>query len=95
MSKFPLLQPDGTPLPGDGLVRVSRESLIRLKRQGGSLPLRAIRVRSRTTGAYLSRLRGRGMEFDEARPYQAGDEIRHIDWRITARTGQPYSKLFR
>lgn len=95
MSKSPLLQPDGTLLPGDGLVRVSRESLISLKRTGGSLPLRAIRVRSRTTGAYLSRLKGRGMEFDEARPYQAGDEIRHIDWRITARTGQPYSKLFR
>jgi len=85
----------GTDLPGDGLVQISRTSLIRLKQQGGNLPLRAIRVRSPSSGAYLSRFKGRGMEFDEARPYQAGDEIRNIDWRVTARTGQPYSKLFR
>jgi len=95
MPEFPLSHSDGIQLPGDGLVQMSRAALIRLKRLGGNLPLRAIRVRSRSSGAYLSRLRGRGMEFDEARPYQAGDEIRNIDWRITARTGQPYSKLFR
>ena len=95
MSNSRLSYTDGSPLPGDGLVQISRASLIRLKRWGGDLPLRAIRVRSRSSGAYLTRLKGRGMEFDEARPYQAGDEIRNIDWRITARTGQPYSKLFR
>lgn len=95
MSSSPLIHSDGSRLSGDGLVQMSRASLIRLKRLGGDLPLRAIRVRSRSSGAYLSRLKGRGMEFDEARPYQAGDEIRNIDWRITARTGQPHSKLFR
>ena len=95
MSNSQLLHSDRKSIPGDGLVQMSRAALIRLKGQGGNLPLRAIRVRSHTSGAYLSRLRGRGMEFDEARPYQAGDEIRNIDWRITARTGQPYSKLFR
>ncbi len=95
MTDSHLLHTAGDPLPGDGLVQVSQTSLIRLRQQGGNLPLRAIRVRSRTSGAYLSRLRGLGMEFDEARPYQAGDEIRNIDWRITARTGQPHSKLFR
>lgn len=35
------------------------------------------------------------MEFDEARPYQPGDEIRHLDWRVTARTGRAHTKLFR
>ena len=62
---------------------------------GGDLPLRAIRVRSRSSGAYLTRLKGRGMEFDEAAPLPGRRWIRNIDWRITARTGQPYSKLFR
>lgn len=38
--------------------------------------------------------RGRGMEFSEVRPYQAGDDIRNIDWRVTARTQKPYTKLF-
>jgi uncharacterized protein (DUF58 family) len=35
------------------------------------------------------------MEFDESRPYQPGDDVRNIDWRVTARTGNTYSKLFR
>lgn len=84
-----------TTLPDDGLVQISRAALIRLKQRGDNLPLRTIRVRSRRSGAHLTRLRERGMEFDEARLYQPGDEIRHIDWRITARTGKPHSKLFR
>lgn len=46
-------------------------------------------------GGHLSRLKGRGMEFDEVRHYQSGDDIRAIDWRVTARTGQTYTKLFR
>ncbi|RUO59401.1 DUF58 domain-containing protein [Pseudidiomarina insulisalsae] len=47
------------------------------------------------TGALLSKTRGRGMEFDEVRHYQAGDDVRAIDWRVTARTGSPHTKLFR
>lgn len=47
------------------------------------------------SGAYLSKLKGRGMEFDEARHYQAGDDIRAIDWRVTARTGKAHTKVFR
>lgn len=38
--------------------------------------------------------RGRGMEFAEVRPYQVGDDVRNIDWRVTARTQKPYTKLF-
>lgn len=45
-------------------------------------------------GEYHSVFKGRGMEFDEVRPYQAGDEIRFIDWNVTARTGEPYIKRY-
>ena len=45
-------------------------------------------------GNVRSRLRGRGMEFEEARPYQAGDDIRSIDWRVSARTGMTHTKVF-
>src|SRR5678809_1049401 len=45
-------------------------------------------------GAYLSVFKGRGMEFDEVRPYVPGDDIRSIDWNVTARTGEPYVKRF-
>jgi len=47
-----------------------------------------------TSGRHLSKLRGRGMDFAEVRNYQAGDEIRHMEWRITARTGRPHIKLY-
>ncbi len=45
-------------------------------------------------GAYLSVFKGRGMEFDEVRPYVPGDDIRAIDWNVTARTGEPHVKRF-
>jgi len=46
-------------------------------------------------GAHQSAQRGRGMEFQEVRPYVAGDDPRTIDWRVTARRGRPHTKLFR
>src|SRR5512140_961148 len=45
-------------------------------------------------GAYLSVFKGRGMEFDEVRPYVPGDDVRAIDWNVTARTGEPHVKRF-
>ena len=45
-------------------------------------------------GAYLSVFKGRGMEFDEVRPYVPGDDVRTIDWNVTARTGDAYVKRF-
>lgn len=53
-------------------------------------PLQATR-----SGGHLSRFRGRGMEFDESRRYQPGDDPRYMDWRVSARTGKPHIKLFR
>lgn len=46
------------------------------------------------SGARSSPFRGRGMEYAESRPYAAGDDVRHIDWRVTARSGRVHSKLF-
>src|SRR5438067_9995998 len=45
-------------------------------------------------GAYLSVFKGLGMEFDEVRPYVPGDDVRDIDWNVTARTGEPHIKRF-
>jgi uncharacterized protein (DUF58 family) len=52
-------------------------------------------IRGKQSGNYLSRSKGRGMEFDEVRHYQTGDDVRAIDWRVTARTGKTHTKLFR
>lgn len=52
-------------------------------------------IKSAMAGALSSRFKGRGMEFDEARHYQPGDDIRSIDWRVTARTGKTHTKLYR
>ena len=53
------------------------------------------RVLTDMGGTHLSGFRGRGMEFEEHRAYQPGDDVRAIDWRVTARTGQTHIKLFR
>ena len=45
-------------------------------------------------GDYHSNFKGRGMTFSEVREYQPGDDIRFIDWNVTARTGKPYIKVF-
>ena len=46
------------------------------------------------SGEYHSVFKGRGMEFSEVREYQFGDDIRNIDWNVTARLGHPYIKVF-
>ncbi|MFP6656145.1 MAG: DUF58 domain-containing protein [Myxococcota bacterium] len=45
-------------------------------------------------GEYVSVFKGRGMEFDEVRPYVPGDDVRTIDWNVTARMGEPYVKRY-
>jgi len=54
----------------------------------------ARRGRHGVSGHALSPLRGRGMEYAESREYAIGDDARHIDWRLTARSGRPHTKLF-
>ena len=51
-------------------------------------------AKSLLLGNVRSRFRGRGMEFEEARPYQPGDDIRAIDWRVSARTGKTHTKVY-
>jgi uncharacterized protein (DUF58 family) len=62
--------------------------------------IRRIEIRTRHkvedlfAGSYLSVFKGRGIEFDEVRPYQSGDDIRSVDWNVTARMGELYVKRF-
>ena len=62
--------------------------------------IRYIQIRTSKTvndvmaGEYKSAFRGAGMEFDEVREYQPGDEVRSIDWNVTARQGRPFVKRF-
>lgn len=51
-------------------------------------------VNTLSGGEYQSAFKGRGMEFSEVRAYNYGDDIRQIDWNVTARTGDPYIKIF-
>ncbi|MFG0261248.1 MAG: DUF58 domain-containing protein [Novipirellula sp. JB048] len=63
--------------------------------------IRRIQIRSShvvddlLAGGWHSAFKGRGMEFEEVRPYAIGDDVRTIDWNVTARADQPYVKLFR
>ena len=75
--------------------QIEVSELVALRRSAQQLRLKHRRVRAAHNGGHLSRLRGRGMEFDDVRAYQAGDDVRHIDWGITARTGEPHTKLYR
>ncbi|MCW9046934.1 MAG: DUF58 domain-containing protein [Gammaproteobacteria bacterium] len=79
----------------DDVVRIKQSTLISLNRDARQLPLNSASIRAQFNGQYLSTFKGRGMEFDESRPYQPGDDIRAMDWRVTARTGKAHSKVFR
>lgn len=92
-NKTPTTTPPGE--RDDGIVRVSLASLLAMHRGAETLSLRPRRVRALSSGGYLSPFKGRGMEFDEVRPYAQGDDVRSIDWRVTARSGRPHTKLFR
>ena len=76
-------------------VRVTLADLLRLHAAGEALHLTVPRVRVAASGGHLSPYKGRGVEFDESRLYQPGDDLRTIDWRVTARTGKPHTKVFR
>jgi uncharacterized protein (DUF58 family) len=72
------------------------EELVVLRGAAQGLDLHAHRPAiARLFGSHRSAQRGRGLEFEEVRPYAPGDDVRHIDWRVTARRGSPHTKLFR
>jgi uncharacterized protein (DUF58 family) len=72
------------------------EELVALRGAAHGLSLRGRKgARAAMLGEHSSAQRGRGLEFQEVRPYVAGDDPRNIDWRVTARRGRPHTKLFR
>ncbi|MFI8719113.1 DUF58 domain-containing protein [Stenotrophomonas sp. NPDC077464] len=82
----------GAALAGNG-VQPSLAELVALRRSAHRLaPAR--RGRLVHAGQAPSPMRGRGMEYAESRDYVPGDDARHIDWRVTARTGRAHTKLF-
>lgn len=70
--------------------------LVALRGASRSLRLRAQgAARALLLGSHRGSHRGRGLEFEEVRPYAPGDDVRSIDWRVTARRGRVHTKLFR
>lgn len=75
---------------------VTIKELIQYRNKTALLDLKPRRtIQAKLAGSYVTKTKGRGMEFDEARHYQPGDDIRAIDWRVTARTGKTHTKLYR
>jgi uncharacterized protein (DUF58 family) len=77
--------------PGPAGVMLDRETFQKIRRI--QIRTRAI-LQSGIVGAYHAVFKGRGMEFAEVREYQPGDDVRSIDWNVTARMGTPYVKQF-
>ncbi|RUL74409.1 DUF58 domain-containing protein [Dyella choica] len=79
---------------GDGRVRVSLAELIALRGRVARLRMPPQDSRATRVGTQTSRLYGRGMDYAESRAYQPGDDVRRLDWRLTARSGRLHTKLF-
>lgn len=79
----------------DSGIHVSLEELILLRRHAKEINLvNPQKVMTDRVGGYLSKFKGRGIDFEEVRTYQPGDDVRLIDWRVTARSGKPHTKIF-
>lgn len=78
-----------------GLTTPALTDLMAMAKVAGQLRGWQVRAEARQRGDYRAPIRGRGMEYAESRPYQAGDDVRALDWRLTARLGKPHTKLFR
>ncbi len=69
--------------------------LLKLRYRRQQVSSHSARVIGNQAGNRLSKLRGRGIDFSEVRAYQPGDDVRTIDWRVTARKNKPHTKVFR
>jgi len=76
-------------------VRPALEELLALRRHGGAMRRLLALDAERREGTRASAFRNQGMDYAESRPYSAGDDVRRIDWRVTARTGRAHTKIFR
>ncbi|NKB76535.1 MAG: DUF58 domain-containing protein [Gammaproteobacteria bacterium] len=95
LAKNPFVTSSQHVSPAKGGLWVDVSELIGLRNQAKLVDLRSVnRARSVLAGSHVSKFRGRGMDFDESRRYQAGDDVRRIDWRVTARTGEPHTKIY-
>ena len=79
---------------GDGRSQVSLAELIALRARVTRARMPPLPSRAARSGQQSSRLYGRGMDYAESRVYQAGDDVRRLDWRLTARSGKLHTKLF-
>lgn len=77
------------------LVSIRLKTLIDFAKSISMLKHRRHQIQAGQSGEYVSRFKGRGMEFDETRVYQPGDDIRTIDWRVTARSDKTHTKIYR
>ncbi len=81
--------------PADGITRATREELVALRRQLPRVLTPPLdRLHTQRAGAQAAVMRGRGMDYRESRAYQPGDDVRRLDWRLTARSGRLHTKLF-
>ena len=81
--------------PNSPCVYATLEDLVRLRHRGTELSfLPRQPVQSLLAGRHASKLRGRGLDFEEIRRYLPGDDIRQIDWKVTARNRKPYTRVY-
>lgn len=76
-------------------VALPLERLLALRSEAARQDSRSLRAVTQLAGETRTRRRGQGLEFDDLRLYAPGDDLRHIDWKATARTGKSHTRLYR